>query len=556
VKATGAALLGFAAGIVVTVMVTALVQSLMLERESSEVHEARSGAESQRLRAAPQLSREDEPAPSARPIDVPAESRAPTAPPAADARIGILVYGAVSDPAGAPVKSDWMNLQFTPDAQAPRNVTIVADGTYAATGLVPGHCRVSANLLEFRPWHTDLELEADQPAVRLDIVLEPSDVLVIKAFTPEGKPLVDALKSQMGDRAMWELRVSAVASVEPLTSLPAQLGRGWDGFGIGYYRDNLEAVGPLRDHGAALPPDAMGLLELDVPPPVWVTLAVRSAILGSQRVEPGQKLVTFTVGVSDVTATFGTLRARMVDGSTRAPLAGVGVNINDAQDSGTSNPTGPDGLVHAAGLTPGRMRFQASLEGYERLNALVTIPPAGDVDLGDVPLAHARSVHGSVLDEQDHPVSTYVSIQNLDPPQGLAWDNGYQSWMSEQDGSLVIKGLGQHRYSLMLHDKIWVSQPLIVDTTVDDVSGVVLRALPGVGASLRLDWPETVRHGLRVSTPQGQILADWDGWQGGNVWSSRLAPGHFLAEVYDGPTVLISRPFDVGAETVNLTLKP
>src|SRR5262249_28466828 len=160
--------------------------------------------------------------------------------------------------------------------------------------------------------------------------------------------------------------------------------------------------------------------ELAVPRPVWVTLAVRAAILASQRVPPGQKEVIFTVDVGDVAATFGTLTARMVDDATRAPLAGVSVNVNDASSSGLPVKTAADGMVHADDLRAGRMRFQASLDGYERLNGLVTIPVAGHVDLGDVPLAHARTLHATVLDGQDHPVSAYVSIKSLDPQQGLS----------------------------------------------------------------------------------------------------------------------------------------
>lgn len=552
-KSGASGLLGFLLG----VAITALVASLLMDGGNNPSSEKRTTDSAAEREALPQ-AHDAEPGRAARPIEVAATDAAavPPSPSRADDRIGILVYGTVSDPSGAPVSSEWMSLQFAPETQASRNVTITPDGTYAATGLVPGACRVSANLLSYRPWRADLELRADEPAVRLDVVLEPSDVLIIKAFTRDGRPLLDALKAEMPERTMWDLRVSALASLEPIASLPSELGRGWDSYGIGYYRDKYEAVGPLRDRGQGIPADAMGLLELDVPLPVFVTLAVRQAILTSQRVEPGQKDVVFTVDVADVTATFGSLVARMVDAGTRAPLAGVQIEVNDAQSSGVRQPTGADGVLRLEGVRAGRMRFQATLDGYERLNALVHIPPASHVDIGDVPLARSRTLNATVLDAQDRPVSARVSLQNLDPPQGLSWDGDYQGWLSEQDGHLKIEGLGQHRYSVMLRDKTWASQPLIVDTTLGDVSGVVLRAVPSVSISLRLEWPQTVTHGLRVTASSGHVATNWSGWQGGNVWSGNLAAGDYLAEIYDGATVLLSRNFKLGTAPVILTLAP
>jgi hypothetical protein len=554
-KSGASGMLGFLLGVAVTALVANVLIDRGEETAGAEPRAAQGPAEARELHEA----RSEAPARAARPIEVPSVAVAApssTAPTLASDRIGILVYGTVSDTGGAAVSADYMMLQFTPEAQPARNAIITAEGTYAATGLQPGPCRAFANLVGYRPWRRDLVLRAEEPAVRLDVVLERADILAIKAFTRDGRPLLDALKAEMPENEMWSLRVSALASLEPIVSLPSQIGRGWNAWGIGNYRDKLEAMGPLRDRGRDIPPDAMGLLELDVPPPVFVTLAVRRAILASQRVEPGQQEVVFTVDVADVKASFGSLSARLVDAGTRAPLPDARVDVNDAQGPGSRLTTGADGRVRLESLRPGRMRFEVDLKGYERLSALVDVPVAGHVDLGDVQLAPSRTLEAMVLDEQGQPVSGAVSVQNLDPPQGLTWDTDSRSWVSEPDGSLKIEGLGQHHSSLALRDKNLASQPLVVDMTLGDVAGVVLRAVPSVGVSLRLDWPENVRRGLRVTAASGHIATNWSSWPGGSTWTARVAPGTYVAEIYDDAKVLLSRGFDVGATPVALTLTP
>src|SRR6185369_13712268 len=104
-----------------------------------------------------------------------------------------------------------------------------------ASGLKPSPLTVTADLKGYRPFKTAITLSAEQPVVRLDLVLQAAVQLIIKGFTPSGEPLLDAVGRELaGGNARQAPRMSAIATREPLTGdLPEISYRAYDRWGIG-----------------------------------------------------------------------------------------------------------------------------------------------------------------------------------------------------------------------------------------------------------------------------------------------------------------------------------
>ncbi|HEX5009441.1 MAG TPA: carboxypeptidase regulatory-like domain-containing protein [Planctomycetota bacterium] len=555
-KAGTAALLGAMLGAAATLVVVGMLG----EVASESVRQGTTAG----LRTAPEasfaLAPRAEPSEPRQPSLLAARAdRSPLVAPASaalDARVGLLVYGAVTEPSGAPVHADYMGIRFVSADGDQHHADLKDDATYSVTGLKPGAWTVTAGMVGYRPTSATLDLDASRPVTRLDLIVEPAVRLVVSAFTPDGLPLMETLREQAGaKKGWWNLRLSALASVEPLGELRPQFERGWDFFGVGRFIDRFEAVGTLERKVAALPPGALGWLDLSVSPPVYVTLAMRNAVLASQRVEPEQGEVVFHVALDAVSAAYASLTARFVDALTRLPLESVTLDLFDSQLAGTpQSKSDGNGLIRCEKLLPGGLRFEVEREGYEHLVANISLDAGEHADLGDVALAPATTLSGTVLDEEGHPIVAGVRVSVVDSSGPLTWDYSAWGYQSKGDGTFTIEHLGRRRYALRIADDERASVPVFVDAQAGDVSGIVLRAETGQSVSVRLDWPVTEQRGMRVRNTDGLSWTDWDGWSGQYVWKRRMPRGAYVAECYEGASVLQSLPFEVADAPVALTL--
>ena len=100
----------------------------------------------------------------------------------------------------------------------------------------------------------------------------------------------------------------------------------------------------------------------------------------------------------------------------------------------------------------------------------------------------------------------------------------------------------------------FASAPVFADAQAGDVTGVVLRVEAGQPVSVHLAWSPTLQLGMRVHNTDGLSWTNWSGWSGQYVWKSRMPRGHYVAECYEGTSVLQSLPFEVADAPVLLTL--
>lgn len=476
--------------------------------------------------------------------------------PAADPLVGILVHGALVQPDGRPVPVDpqrnWMS--FDDGRGKPRSLQVAPASTYAISGLRPGALTVSANPPGFRPRRDTLQLDAARPVVRHDLVLEPAPILLIKGFTPEGEPLVDAVLRELGGERRWQApRLTAIATREPPPGdLPAISHRAYDRWGIGSYSDRLDGSWNGTDD---LPADVMGRLELDEPLPACVSLVFRHLLLATQRVEPGTTEVVFVVPLDRLRALMGSVRLRVVDAETRQVPEGLRAELSDSQSSGGGSPPGEDGSFTWENVKPGLAELTVRATGHETHYQEVLVPPGGVADLGQLELQPATAISGFVVDEAGQPVVVSLRALRDDLDAGLGM--GARTWQkSDVEGAFRFENLGRHRYRVTVggedHALGWVP----VDTRAGDVTGVRLVVQRGALLRLVTDWPASERYGLRVITADGALVSSSDAWQGDWTWAQRLAPGDYVVTLSRDGQELRRVPFQVGDEDLSVRVAP
>src|SRR6185436_8260269 len=121
-------------------------------------------------------------------------------------------------------------------------------------------------------------------------------------------------------------------------------------------------------------------------------------------------------------------------------------------------------------------------------------------------------VSGIVLDGAGKPVSVNVGMQvDEERGQGMGLRT---STKSGADGRFEWKGLGRHRYLLVISDADWANLPVPVDLRQGDVSDVVVRVESGTLVHLRSAWPAAETRDVRLITADGLPIRNSHGWPG------------------------------------------
>ncbi|HZL99963.1 MAG TPA: hypothetical protein VFD43_06900 [Planctomycetota bacterium] len=471
---------------------------------------------------------------------------------AADALVGILVYGAVLEADGRPAslgQARWIS--FDQGSGEPRRLEVPTSATYAISGLKPGPCTVRTDFLGYRPTRHELKLDAAHPAVRLDLVLQPAVVLMVKAFTPSGEPLSDALHAAMGPAGMHSWPLAAIATREPPPALLPEIShRNYDQWEIGRFTGGID----LLFQDAALPQDVLGKLELDESLPAYVSLVFRHIVLQTQTVEPGATEVVFTVPLESVTRLLGGVRVRVVSAETRQPIPGAHAELSDSQSGGGHATPDADGVFIWERQRPGLLELQVMAPDHEYWAGEVSIPPGGEANLGTLELTPAVSASGVVLDPAGEPVS--VRLRALpDEDRGLGM-GGRRYEQSGADGRFTCAQLGQRRYLLSVSDQEWTGLPVPVDLRQGSVEGVVITVAAGTLVRLHSRWPEGERYDVQVITQEGLPIRTIEDWLGDRPWSKRLIPADYVAVLLREGRELKRLPFSVGAEELAIDLAP
>jgi hypothetical protein len=308
----------------------------------------------------------------------------------ADDPAGILLTGSVRWSDGTPVDGGTVSASRDGD----RRDALLIEGTYAFAGLSPGAWQLFAKSRD-RAYAATQVVLTDEAAQTHDIVLEPRYAVRVRIVDREGKDGTAALT-----RKPIEPDRRTVASVFQV--------RAWS---VAGQRDRFPRVlAPTNSNivnaGDALWEDARhdgyaGTLQFASGPPAHAALLLRHIVLEQQAVVPGQTEVTFVVDPDAIRRLMGSVRLRVVDAETGAPLPAANVQLSLTDSLRLDE----DGRIAVDSVLPGLLTCSVSAPGREHFSRPVYVEPGQCSDLGEVCLGPVAPVTLRVLDAGGAPAT-------------------------------------------------------------------------------------------------------------------------------------------------------
>lgn len=475
----------------------------------------------------------------------PADPRTAASSPATE---GTVLYGCIVDETGAAVESAYIWLRR--DGDPKQLATISArrgHSEFAIAGLPSGKLAWSARATGYKEQRGTIDIPAGVARLRHDFVLESSWILAVRIVTPEGEPLHEALSKASKTRKMlWNVEVGAVVTAtQPAGDFPPTALRELT-FGLGRWRSATGFSGLGRE-GPKLAKDVAGTVEIDTPQALWVSAVMRNHVLTSAPVEPGQQEVTLTLSLDQVLKDLGSIRGRVVDASSGAPIAGAAVGFGDLQSGGLGGKSDGQGMFEVADLRPGLLTVEIRGDKKQARRDLILLQPGQALDLGDVPVFEFRTVKGRCDGLVGKAEDGRIAYTPLDPTWNPAVRHHGDSTSIAADGSFTLY-LVDGRYQLRAYGA--GGAVVEIDTRTLGNEPLVLKLAKE--ASLRLDvqtdgesWELALFDGTGREVYRRDLQ---DGWK----FALPFLPGDYRAELTGPGGKKQTRQIKLGADGADL----
>lgn len=473
-------------------------------------------------------------------------------PPASN--IEAALSGMLLDPAGVPIFGSWSSGVALMDAKGFKRYSDAREsGRYGFQGLPLGSYSLIADAHGYLRVEDTLELGASRPVLEKDITLVPQPKIRIRAITPEGQSLQEALGSAHRPAGIL---VPVATREDPGDRFDEVRGSLNNPFGVGTFWN----YGPPVE---SLTAEYLGVVYLRCELPVHVSLVHYHHVLRTVEVPPGEDEVTFVLSVEDLLADLATLRFRVED-----ELTGRGIPDGSCFLNGpvlARHKIGPEGIVAIEGIAPGRYSLRVAAKGFETLNLSVQAKP-GIMDLGALRLVRAVRVLVHVVEVDGTPSRAKFFLRVLDPETRRVVDRDDTfRYGCERAGELELTQLGRKLYCLQVAPNgppddepggspNWVSENVLLDTRNGPIADVEVVLRPAARLVLRLDEANT-------QSSTFQIYDERDLWVMGSRFYDRsprpleLAPGKYRVAVCDlDGKELSSRSVTVDSEPTVLEL--
>jgi hypothetical protein len=441
----------------------------------------------------------------------------------------VLLYGYVRGSDGSKIDTGSVGIV---DRAAERSSTECSrDGTYSFPALKPGRYWISASAQGWTQVHRVLDLDGTSAEVRFDLELLPMQEIRVRAVDPSGTPMA--------------FPGFAAATLDaPSEWLDAVRGSEGNPVGVGRFRN--------RSQRPELPEEYLGRIELDVAPPVYVSLLRYQRVIATQRVDALESDVVFVVDPASPLLEDGSVRFRFVDSETRAVIA-----PGSAMFAGCTTRIAmpPDGVFHFGSVAPGLYELSSTVSGHEGGRRQVRVEPGSELDLGDISLEPGSSISGRVVDDEGQGVRTSIDYVELDPNGKPVRSFGSRAVTSADDGSFRILGISRRAYRLSVRDEehgLRLART-IVDLSAGSVENVRIQVAHGVPLILQSSdesWRDTR---VRVATTDGAELLSMKLWTPAPT-KVLLAPGTYEATVTVRDVESRRIPIVIGSEPVELLL--
>ena len=275
------------------------------------------------------------------------------------------------------------------------------DGGYELRGLTPGVWALSCDPTGYVPQRRRIALEASRPEPREDFLLARTTVVAVRFLGPNGLPVEHdpAFESQ---RFVTDLRV--VATREPPDE-PADL---------------REAASRYESKLLRSPEDAQrldlpsGLLTIDEPLPLHVSLALAEEVLETRRLDAPIDELSFRLEPADVRRRLAGFVVRIVDAATGEVPPKPQAMLRPSNT--TAFRADGRGVVRVDGIHPGvySLRLFAPDKAHATLDFELA---AGEQrDLGTVALGERVAIEGQLVDPDGQPCSGWMRLHDARRP--------------------------------------------------------------------------------------------------------------------------------------------
>ncbi len=350
--------------------------------------------------------------------DTPPVVAAPPVAPAQPCALASL-SGRFLDPAGKAIRNSTRGnsrfVRFTDTYGVVQGVPVVGD-RYRIEGLAPGHWWARADAPGYRTAERELDLLAGE--LKLDFILEPKVVLKVKVVTPDGQALRAAAREARA--SSWSALIAVATLEAPGEQFPFSVQSGLT-LGVGRFR-------PYYVH-LKRPPDLLGSLELDVDPPVFASLALGTAVLGTQPVPAGLEEVTFVLTIEEAEAALATIRFRVRDWAGQPPLGSFLLERTESEGEIGSLAREDEVVLHRV---PGEYDLRVMVAGHETIERKVRAEPGEEIDLGTIHLERAVVIRGRLVAPGGEPLQDAgISWGRFAGDGSVAVDENFRFWISE-----------------------------------------------------------------------------------------------------------------------------
>jgi RNA polymerase sigma-70 factor (ECF subfamily) len=462
-----------------------------------------------------------------------------------------FVFGAVVDERGEPLKDVGYQVSMATrdakdaDGKGDPIQGWVMNGTWSAPGLEPGAWHVSAKKTGFESCERDFVVHDDAEGERIDLVLRRSIEIRVRLRAPDGRPLADAVDDAMRGE-LEEIAILGLSAAPP-ERFDVSFGgvSGLDGNRRWFARAGTPfRRGPRSE--IEVPADVDGVLVATGDPPAFIAATLGHLTLASARVIDPKQRVDLVVDPAQVHGAFASLRLRLIDADSSAPISGGHVALNFGHMAFTwPSPADADGRVALNHLRPGRCELSIDVPGHGAHAFTVNLAAGAAVDLGDLACSLPITLRGRVSRADGEPIGAEagaVRVLDLDRwRHGLPIGSSNQ-WMVDRDGGIELPGFGRGRHLVLVSVRGCATESVVVDARSDPAPRFALEVVPGTEVTFHLARPWPLQWPVfELDTSDGVPLDSI-----GVTSTERLRPGSYRITGWRGESKVVDVPFTVG----------
>ena len=462
----------------------------------------------------------------------------------------VTVAGALREPDGSTVDSWLASVTLVAEDGRELRAEVESRGAgYRIEGLAPGRYELRAFSIEHQNLVRQLLLDGLEPEVEADLVLVPAQRLWVTFLMEDGSTL-EAWRSSLG--LSDEIQPAVVPSLDrPRGDFPPTQERAVGRTHVGHYVGRAGGRGNFD----AAPPGAHGALWLREPAPLYASAVLRHAVLDTQEVSADQTELVFTVRPEDLLGRLASLRLRLVEADRGEPLSAGAVSLTDSQSWHPGLRPDASGEVRFDRRMPGLFHLSVEVPGYAILRRVVELGVGQDLDLGDVPLAPALELSGTIVGPNGGPcppgaLLAWFPLADFEEVYPVFGSHSY----STDDGRFRLSGLGPQPTLIWVRGKARndVLGAFAIDPGREATRDLRLELQPRRRVTFEVAQGAALR--VQLVTAEGLPALPAFELKRGNPEERDLPSGHYEARARDPDGRELRQPFAVAEVDLRVTL--